>query len=163
MIMCLWPCAVAQSDARVLINKERIKCQNHKLTFEDPIEYITCYIAGLQQKPFGMSILIPRVHAIRCHRPRQVVTKAPCYSSNLTKPNQKDQVVLEDSPENLANKSIVAEHGLSSEITQSPSGSSNTSEESKNSGSFEDSGRSYEEDSEDGAFSKEGGFETPHV
>ncbi|GKG40879.1 hypothetical protein Tco_0470091, partial [Tanacetum coccineum] len=29
--------------------------------------------------------------------------------------NQKDQVVLEDSLENRANKSIVAEHGLSSE------------------------------------------------
>ncbi|GJR03692.1 retrovirus-related pol polyprotein from transposon TNT 1-94 [Tanacetum coccineum] len=60
---------------RVLINKARIECQNHKLTVEDPVEYITRYIAGLQQKPFGMSTLIPRVQAIRCHRPRQVVTK----------------------------------------------------------------------------------------
>ncbi|GKE68957.1 hypothetical protein Tco_1527029, partial [Tanacetum coccineum] len=54
------------------------------------------------------------------------------------------------------NDSIVAEHGLSSKITQSPCGSSNTSEGSKNSGSFEDSGRSNEEDSEDGASSKKG-------
>ncbi|GJU52716.1 retrovirus-related pol polyprotein from transposon TNT 1-94 [Tanacetum coccineum] len=89
--------------------------------------------------------------------------KAATDSSNLTKPNQKDQVVLEDSPENLANKSIVTKHGLSSEVTQSPSGSSDTSEGSKNSGSFEDSGRSDEEDSEDRASSKEGGSETPQL
>ncbi|GJU45584.1 retrovirus-related pol polyprotein from transposon TNT 1-94 [Tanacetum coccineum] len=82
-------------------------------------------------------------------------------SSNLTKPNQKDQVVLEDSPENLANKSIVVEHVLSLEITRSPGGSSDTSAGSKNSGSFKDSGRSDEEDSKDGASSEEGGFETP--
>ncbi|GJU83864.1 retrovirus-related pol polyprotein from transposon TNT 1-94 [Tanacetum coccineum] len=63
--------------------------------------------------------------------------KAVTGYSNLTKPNQKDQVVLEESLENLANKSIVSKHG-----------------------SFEDSGRSYEEDSEDGAFSDEGGSET---
>ncbi|GJZ91534.1 hypothetical protein Tco_0663461 [Tanacetum coccineum] len=57
--------------------------------------------------------------------------------------------------------SIVVEHGLSSKITQSSGGSSNTSEGSKNSRSFEDNGRSDEEYSEHGAFSKEGGFETP--
>ncbi|GJZ32907.1 retrovirus-related pol polyprotein from transposon TNT 1-94, partial [Tanacetum coccineum] len=85
-------------------------------------------------------------------------------SSSLTKPIQKSQVVLVDIPENLAeNDSIVAEHGLSSEITQSPGGSSDTSEGSENSGSFEDSGRSDEEYSEDGASSKEGGSETPQV
>ncbi|GKG33515.1 hypothetical protein Tco_0433674, partial [Tanacetum coccineum] len=42
-------------------------------------------------------------------------------------------------------------------------GSSDTSEGSKNSGSFKDSGRLYEEYSEDGASSNEGGFETPQV
>nr|GEU36295.1 retrovirus-related Pol polyprotein from transposon TNT 1-94 [Tanacetum cinerariifolium] len=42
----------------------------------------------------------------------------------------------------------------------SPRGSSNTSDGSKNSGSFEDSGRSDEEYSKDGASSKEGGSET---
>ncbi|GJX63381.1 retrovirus-related pol polyprotein from transposon TNT 1-94 [Tanacetum coccineum] len=85
-------------------------------------------------------------------------------SSSLTKPIQKSQVVLVDIPENLAeNDSIVAEHGLSSEITQSLGGSSDTSEGSENSGSFKDSGRSDEEYSEDGASSKEGGFETPQV
>ncbi|GJQ89640.1 retrovirus-related pol polyprotein from transposon TNT 1-94 [Tanacetum coccineum] len=89
--------------------------------------------------------------------------KAATDSSNLTKPNQKDQVVLEDLPENLANKSIVTEHGLSSEITQSPSGSSDTSEGSKNSRSFKDSGRSDEEDSKDRASSEEGGSETPQL
>ncbi|GJX09647.1 hypothetical protein Tco_0199506 [Tanacetum coccineum] len=61
------------------------------------------------------------------------------------------------------NDSIVAEHGLSSEITQSPGGSSDTSEGFENSESFKDSGRSDEEYSEDGASSKEGGFETPQV
>ncbi|GJS04882.1 hypothetical protein Tco_0321390 [Tanacetum coccineum] len=39
----------------------------------------------------------------------------------------------------------ITEHGLSSEITQSPGGSSNTSEGSKTSGSFEDYGRSDED------------------
>ncbi|GJU08384.1 retrovirus-related pol polyprotein from transposon TNT 1-94 [Tanacetum coccineum] len=64
---------------------------------------------------------------------------------------------------NLANNSIVAEHGLSSKITQSPSGISDTSEGSKNNRSFEDIGRSVEEDFEDGASSEEGGSETPQV
>ncbi|GKC85192.1 retrovirus-related pol polyprotein from transposon TNT 1-94, partial [Tanacetum coccineum] len=58
---------------------------------------------------------------------------------------------------------IVAEHGLSSEITQSLGGSSDTSEGSENSGSFEDSGRSDEEYSEDRASSGEGGSETTQV
>nr|GEV07156.1 hypothetical protein [Tanacetum cinerariifolium] len=61
--------------------------------------------------------------------------KAATDSSNLTKPNQKDQV--------------------------SPGGSSDTSEGSKNNGRFENSGKSDEEDSEDGASFEEGGFETP--
>ncbi|GKE05460.1 retrovirus-related pol polyprotein from transposon TNT 1-94 [Tanacetum coccineum] len=89
--------------------------------------------------------------------------KAAIDSSNLTKPNQKDQVVMEDSPENLANKSIVTEHGLSLKITQSPGGSSDTSEGSENSRSFKVSERSYEEYSKDGASSKEGGSETLQV
>ncbi|GJU21354.1 retrovirus-related pol polyprotein from transposon TNT 1-94 [Tanacetum coccineum] len=82
-------------------------------------------------------------------------------SSSLTKPIQKSQVVLVDIPEE--NDKIVAEHGLSSEITQSPGGSSDTSEGSKISGSFENSERSYEEYSQDGASSMEGGSETPQV
>ncbi|GKC86148.1 hypothetical protein Tco_1141865 [Tanacetum coccineum] len=85
-------------------------------------------------------------------------------SSSLTKPIQKSQVMLLDILENLAeNDSIVAEHGLSLEITQSPGGSPDKSEGSKNSGNFKDSGRSDEEYSEDGASCKEGGSKTPHV
>ncbi|GJR02549.1 hypothetical protein Tco_0525533 [Tanacetum coccineum] len=56
------------------------------------------------------------------------------------------QEVLVDIPENLVEDiNIVAEHGLSSENTQSPGGSSDTSEGSKTSGSFEDYGRSDED------------------
>ncbi|GKE54164.1 hypothetical protein Tco_1489320, partial [Tanacetum coccineum] len=88
--------------------------------------------------------------------------KSVTNSSSLTKPIQKSQVVLVDIPKNLEeNDSIVAEHGLSSKITQSPGGSSNTSEESENSRSFEESGRSDEEYSKDGASSNEGDFKTP--
>ncbi|GJW73539.1 putative reverse transcriptase domain-containing protein [Tanacetum coccineum] len=77
------------------------------------------------------------------------------YSFRDTKSHQGSQVVLVDIPKNLTkNDSIVVEHGLSLEITQSPGGSSDKSEGFKNSRSFEDSGRSYKEDSKDGASSK---------
>ncbi|GJY06382.1 retrovirus-related pol polyprotein from transposon TNT 1-94 [Tanacetum coccineum] len=56
-----------------------------------------------------------------------------------------------------------SKHELSSEITQSPGGSSDTSEGSENSGIYEDRGRSDKEGSEDGASSEEEGSETPHV
>ncbi|GKG63300.1 hypothetical protein Tco_0640795, partial [Tanacetum coccineum] len=66
---------------------------------------------------------------------------------------------LVDIPENLVeNDSIVVEHGF-----QSPGGSSDTSEGSENSRSFENSGRSDEKYSEDGASCKERGSKTPHV
>lgn len=56
------------ADARILIDKARIEAQSRKLTVEDPasIEYMTKYIAGVQQRytqsggvrPFGVSTLV---------------------------------------------------------------------------------------------------------
>ncbi|SMN20011.1 similar to Saccharomyces cerevisiae YOL038W PRE6 Alpha 4 subunit of the 20S proteasome [Maudiozyma saulgeensis] len=56
------------ADSRILIEKARIEAQSHRMTLEDPVtvEYLTRYIAGVQQKytqsggvrPFGISTLI---------------------------------------------------------------------------------------------------------
>ncbi|CCD26326.1 proteasome core particle subunit alpha 4 NDAI_0H01520 [Naumovozyma dairenensis CBS 421] len=56
------------ADSRILIEKARIEAQSHRLTLEDPVtvEYLTRYIAGVQQRytqsggvrPFGVSTLI---------------------------------------------------------------------------------------------------------
>lgn len=56
------------ADARILVDKARLESQSHRLSVEDPvtIEYITKYIAGVQQRytqaggvrPFGISTLV---------------------------------------------------------------------------------------------------------
>ncbi|GJS63800.1 retrovirus-related pol polyprotein from transposon TNT 1-94 [Tanacetum coccineum] len=53
------------------------------------------------------------------YKSRTLEARSAIDSSSLTKPIRKSQVVLVDIPEN---DSIVIEHGLSSEITQSPEG-----------------------------------------
>ena len=56
------------ADSRILVDKARIEAQSHKLTLEDPVsvDYLTRYVAGVQQKytqsggvrPFGLATLI---------------------------------------------------------------------------------------------------------
>lgn len=56
------------ADARILVDKARVEAQSHRLTLEDAalIEYLTKYVAGVQQKytqsggvrPFGIATII---------------------------------------------------------------------------------------------------------
>ncbi|GJV85198.1 retrovirus-related pol polyprotein from transposon TNT 1-94 [Tanacetum coccineum] len=111
-------------------------------------KYVKCTFIGYGSDEMGYHFWDSKGHKVV--RSRDVTfnedslygAKAVTDSSNLTKPIQKSQEVLVDIPDNLAKDiNIVAEHGLSSEITQSPD----------------------EEDSEDRAFSEEGGSETSQV
>ncbi|CAI5755823.1 unnamed protein product [Candida verbasci] len=56
------------ADARILVDKARVEAQSHRLTLEDSVtvDYLTKYVAGVQQKytqsggvrPFGIATLI---------------------------------------------------------------------------------------------------------
>ena len=56
------------ADARILVDKARVEAQSHRLTLEDSVtvEYLTKYVAGVQQKytqsggvrPFGIATII---------------------------------------------------------------------------------------------------------
>lgn len=56
------------ADSRILVDKARVEAQSHRLTLEDPVsvDYLTRYVAGVQQKytqsggvrPFGLATLI---------------------------------------------------------------------------------------------------------
>lgn len=80
------------ADSRILIEKARVEAQSHRLTLEDPvsIEYMTRYIAGIQQRytqsggvrPFGVSTLIAGFDGPNDTVPRLYMTEpSGIYSS----------------------------------------------------------------------------------
>ena len=90
------------ADARILVDKARLEAQSHRLTVEDPvtIEYITKYVAGVQQRytqsggvrPFGISTLIvgfdkgsqvPRLYQTEPSGIYSAWLGSPQYYSNL--------------------------------------------------------------------------------
>lgn len=68
---CLLAFAGLNADARILVDKARVEAQSHRLTLEDLvlIEYLTKYVAGVQQRytqlggvrPFALATLIAGV------------------------------------------------------------------------------------------------------
>ena len=90
------------ADARILVDKARLEAQSHRLTVEDPvtIEYITKYVAGVQQRytqsggvrPFGISTLIvgfdkasqvPRLYQTEPSGIYSAWLGSPLYYSNI--------------------------------------------------------------------------------
>ncbi|GKC80068.1 retrovirus-related pol polyprotein from transposon TNT 1-94, partial [Tanacetum coccineum] len=147
------------------VESTRIHVEASKMLWADSVkgvcgEAMKCTFIGSGSDEMRYSFWDTKSHQVIRSRDITFVdsikgSRSATDSSSLTKPIQESQVVLVDIPKNLTeNDSIVAEHGLSLEITQSPGRSSDMSEGSENSRSFQDSGRSYKEDSEDGASSK---------
>ncbi len=63
------------ADARILVDKARLEAQSHRLTVEDPvtIEYITKYVAGVQQRytQSGRRAAVRHQHSDRRLRQRE--------------------------------------------------------------------------------------------
>ncbi|GJS04042.1 hypothetical protein Tco_0320550 [Tanacetum coccineum] len=127
---------------------------------------MTYLIYGIPYVPIGLRILGEEWRGTDTSRTLEVA-RMKCDTAfeirRVTRLSEAEILHLQTQFIEPENDSIVAEHGLSSKITQSPGGSSDTSEGFENSGSFKDSGRSDEEYSKDGASPKEGGSETPQV